>query len=227
MLTTKKWGAALATVFMVTAMATAASAGSRNESRSESDAEFTKSYMVDIYTGFDVQGRIIEGQNTLTSTESFMLDQVDRHCAAKTREIEGYFMENVKNGTRFGLIGGLASAVGAVLGFPGSSFLGYLKYAGISMAGSGVASTQLIWEQNKKIVHGYCVLQWVSANKQDLNDKRLARILIYPMIAGKAKRPASSSEVTERADAHDNDPAETDEKSVSDTTPPPIMPPPL
>jgi len=152
---------------------------------------YTRDYMVDIYTGYDASGNI-RTTRPLTATEAHMLAATDQHCIEKTHEVDAIWQGYIKDGVKGGFLIGLGTAVGAVLGSftsGGMSFLNYLKYGAGSGLGSGVFTAEQKREQALKIVHSYCMLQWVQKNSNDYADRRLKDIIIIPMMVGRAKLP--------------------------------------
>lgn len=177
---------------------------------SETPPNFTRNFMVRAYNGFDQSGQI-RPWRPVTRLEADMIISASAQCQQLTNEVYGLALEYAKDGIKGGVLVGLSTAVGAVLGgFTKGpfSFGDYLTYAGVAGVGSGLFSASIRIDQMLSYVHFYCVTLVFDKNARDRDETRLGgvgRDLIILPVPGKARMPQIDPNVTTRFSAQYDD----------------------
>lgn len=169
----------------------------------QSAVDITSGVSFEIYTGYDENGHIRPARDA-TSTESVMMAETELHCAVKVQEVDGLAKEAMKNGVGFTAAGALAYAAAAAM-IPGADVANNAIMGGAGFAGSSVATTGIIWDQNLRVYYNSCVANWVGHNQRDPGDRRLRDVMVHTLLFGQAPRPRMGSGVTEPSDSHDYD----------------------
>ncbi len=158
---------------------------------STANAEGTiKNGVIDIYTGFDEAGNINPAR-PLTATEAIMVANIDKHCAELSKSLEGELKLYLKSAAKMGFWQGLGLVLGKFLGgMTGLSALNALGYGGGAGVGAGVGAMTLTVPQIVGSFDAYCKIQWIAANRNDPDDRRLKNVMFFPAGQLQGKLPA-------------------------------------